>query len=326
MSQNAFPQYNKVHRIDKKQNHGILENGVILIQEKMDGANFRFTLENNIEEEYHTEGRELVFGSRRVTYKNEKDVDKSFIHAIEYIRENIDTEQLKEIQEQYDGKLVVYGEAMHKHTLEYGEPQQTQNSTTWRGVPNFLGFDIHHVTEDGVEHLDYHETDAIFDSINIPTVPEIYYGMAEDLPDDLHANGGIEFPQSEYRDGLPEGVVIKNEKTGQIAKIRTEKFKEKHGSQSVTNPDTYEPSDSVVLARQYATQARILKIIHKYEDRGKSVDNMGVMEDLWRSVFDDIISEEYDTIFLENHTIDTKEFRSEIASNTASVLQQYLDR
>lgn len=323
---NQFPQYSKIHRIDKKQNSGILEGGTILIQEKMDGANFRFTLEENIEEEYHTEGRDIIFGSRRVAYKNEKDVDKSFTHAIEHVRERIDTEKLKEIQSQYDGNLVIYGEAMHKHTLKYGEPQQTQNGVTWKDVPNFLGFDILCVNEDGIERLYHNETDLIFNSINILTVPEIYYGVAEDLPDDLHADGGVEFPNSEYRDGLPEGIVIKNEKTGQVAKIRTEKFKEKHGSQSVTDGGTYEPSDSVILAQQYATEARIRKIIHKYEDRGKSVDNMGVMEDLWQSVFDDIISEEYDTIFLENHTIDTKEFRSEVASNTASVLQQYLER
>lgn len=43
-------------------------------------------------------------------------------------------------------------------------------------------------------------------------------------------------------------------------------------------------------------------------------------------VFDDIITEEYDDIFLGNHVIDTKEFRSEVASITADVLQQYLNR
>ena len=53
---------------------------------------------------------------------------------------------------------------------------------------------------------------------------------------------------------------------------------------------------------------------------------MSLMEDLWREVFDDIIEEEYQTIFLGNHEIDTKEFRSEVASITANVLESYLER
>jgi hypothetical protein len=110
-----------------------------------------------------------------------------------------------------------------------------------------------------------------------------------------------------------------------MAKVRCEKFKEMHGASKGKTPEEYEPEDAAVLAHQFATEARIMKMIHKYDDRGKDV-GMHVMEELWRDVFDDIIEEEYETIFLGNHTLDTKEFRSEVASRTADVLQQYLSR
>jgi hypothetical protein len=47
-------------------------------------------------------------------------------------------------------------------------------------------------------------------------------------------------------------------------------------------------------------------------------------EDLWRRVFRDIIAEEFETIFLEDHVLNTKRFRSEVAGKTAESLQGVL--
>jgi hypothetical protein len=52
---------------------GLFADGIVYIQEKVDGANGRFTLENNIEDTYSTKERDLVFGSRNQVYKNQKD-------------------------------------------------------------------------------------------------------------------------------------------------------------------------------------------------------------------------------------------------------------
>lgn len=306
----SFPKYPKIKRIGDDENAGILASGWIVVQEKMDGANFRFTREAHLDPEYHTEDRHLVFGSRNVAYKNEKDVDESFEHAIEFIRENIDIEALERLEEGW-GQLVFYGEAMHPHTLDY----------KWDDVPSFLGFDVVRVMDGGkTAYLDWNKSKGIFDAVDLPTAPIRHYGDPNEYdpdPEDLEP--------SEYRNGMPEGVVIKNEETGQRAKVRTPKFKEKHGGQSPTNPDDYDPDDAEVLARTYTTEARVLKMIHKYEDRGRTIE-MAVMEDLWEDVFDDIIEEEHDEIFLGNHVIDTKQFRSEVASITADVLDRYLSR
>jgi len=284
--------YPKIKRIGDSENNGILEQGHLYVQEKLDGANFRFT--------YNQEEERLVFGSRNVEYWNEKDIDSAFEHAVEYVRQKSTPENVGSIS-----NLVFFGESMHPHTLDYD----------WENTPSFIGFDVY--DEENSEFLLPSEAELAFNLLGLKTAPVVYDGIAEDY--------NPEVPESDYRNGLAEGVVIKNTKTGQKAKLRSKEFKEKHISQSVTDPDEYQPDDSIILARQFTTEARVLKMIHKYEDSGRDIE-MSIMEDLWHDVFEDIIEEEFDTIFLGNYQIDTKDFRSEVASLTADVLQTYLNR
>lgn len=309
--QNGFKKYPKVKRIGHEENNGMLDGGYIIVQEKLDGANFRFT--------WDEEDERVVFGSRNVEYWNEKDIDGSFEHAVEFVRETIDTEVLAELNNDYDS-MTIFGEAMHAHTLDYGEPVQENGASVWKDTPNFIGFDIW-TRRDGF--LDWNVAEDMIHEMGLESVPVFYDGLADQW-DEL-SESDEDFPESEYRDGQPEGIIVRNEVSDQTAKLRTKKFKERHDTQSVTDPDEYDPQDSVLLARQYTTEARVLKQIHKYKDRGETIE-MSIMEDLWRDVFDDIIEEEYDTIFLGNHTINTKDFRSEVASITADVLQTYLAR
>lgn len=307
-----FKKYPSISRIGHEDNDGILEDGHVVVKEKLDGANFRFLRDHHLDPSYRDGERELVFGSRNVEYKNEKDIDKNFNHAVEYVREEIDFEAFVEAETKY-GPLVVFGEAMHPHTLEYD----------WDNTPSFIGFDVYAVQPD--VFLDWEEARSIIEQMSLPITPVVYEGPAAGFKEEYGLGEWSEKVTSAYRDGLPEGVVIRNEDTGQTAKLRKQQFKEAHRTQSVTDPDDYEPDDSVVLARKFTTEARVLKKIHKYENRGRTIE-MSLMEDLWRTVFDDIIEEEYQTIFLGNHEIDTKEFRSEVASITANVLERYLER
>ena len=289
--------YPSISRIGHEDKNGILEDGHLVVKEKMDGANFRFT--------YCPEEDRIVFGSRNIEYWDESQIDDAFDHAIEFVREETDKAALVE-KDGLWGPLTFFGEAMHSHTLDYD----------WDEVPSFLGFDVYdHGRE---EFFKFDNAKRVFGVIGLPTVPVVYQGPAEDFED-------LEAPDSEYHDGPAEGVVIVNEDTGQRAKYRSDKFKEMHSTQSVNDSDEYEPSDAEVLARKFTTEARVLKLIHKYENRGRTIE-MSIMEDLWEKVFEDIIEEEYGTIFLGNHTIDTKEFRSEVAGITADVLQSYLER
>jgi len=276
--------------IEVKDNHNYVTKDVVV-------SNCRFT--------YYPEEDRIVFGSRNIEYWNEKDTDKNFIHAVEFVRERVDIEELA-YRNRVEGPLTFFGEAMHSHTLDYD----------WDRVPSFLGFDVYNHAQKGF--LTFDNAKSMFEAIGLPVVPVVYEGPAKDFED-------VEAPDSEYHDGPAEGVVIVNEDTRQLAKYRSKKFKEMHSGQSVTNPDEYETSDAKVLARKFTTEARVLKMIHKYENRGRTIE-MSIMEDLWKKVFEDIIEEEFETIFLGNYELNTKDLRSEVASITADVLQSYLER
>lgn len=320
----------KIKRLGDSVNDGILESADsnLYVQEKLDGANFRFV--------YDRDDDRLVFGSRNIEYWNDgnqtittsdkrwfrinsllnklprvnrkespqNDVDKRFRHAMEYVSDVVDLDEVNRLDHKY-GQLTFFGEAMHSHTIDY----------EWEDTPSFVGFSIHSGLRD--EFVTREVMEEVFGELGLPTAKQHSLDVIRD---------GFDCPESEYYDGPAEGVVIKNDDTGQVAKVRGSKFKEMHSTQSVTDDEgNYEPADSKVLANQFATEMRILKMIHKYEDRGRDIE-MAMMEDLWRDVFDDIITEEYETLFLGNHTINTRDFRSEVASNTASVLQRYLNR
>lgn len=307
-----FKKYPKIRRIGHEDNSGILEDGHVVVKEKLDGANFRFLREHHLDPDYGSQGRELVFGSRNVEYKNEKDIDKNFEHAVEYVREEADLDGLLKAETKW-GPLVVFGEAMHPHTLEYD----------WDNTPSFIGFDVYAVRPGAF--LDWEGARSIIERMGLPTAPLVYEGPAAVFKEKYGLDEWSEKVSSAYRDGLPEGIVIRNEDREQTAKLRTQQFKEAHGTQSVTDPDDYEPDDSVVLARRFTTEARVLKMIHKYKNQGHTIE-MSLMDGLWRDVFEDIIEEEFGTIFLGNYELNTKDFRSEVASITADVLETYLER
>lgn len=322
--------YPKIKRLGDSENDGILESADhnLYVQEKLDGANFRFL--------YDQDTDRLVFGSRNIEYWNDgnqpistsdhhwfkvnrylnhlprvnrpttpqNDVDKRFRHAMDYVSEVVDLETIKRLDHKY-GELTFFGEAMHSHTIDYD----------WENTPSFVGFSVHSGLRD--EFVTGELMEELYDQLGLVTAKRHDLDVVRD---------GFDCPESEYYDGPAEGVVIKNDDTSQVAKIRGTAFKEIHSGQSaVDNEGDSEPADAKVLANQFATEARILKMIHKYRNRGRDIE-MGMMEDFWRDVFDDIIEEEYETIFLGNHVINTKEFRSEVAGNCSTVLQQYLNR
>jgi hypothetical protein len=294
-----------VDRIGQRSNDGIFESDDkhLHVQEKLDGANFRFTLDDNLDLEYQEDNRVIAFGSRNVFWKNESDVASTFKHAVEYVRREVDIRSLKCIEREH-GPLTYFGEAMHSHTIDYD----------WDSTPSFIGFAIY--SEDLGEFLSPSFAEQFYSQLGLPTPNRHPIDVVKD---------GFDCPQSEFYDGPAEGVVIWNTETEQIAKVRGTEFKEAHGTQSAVNDDSYEPSDAKNLANSFATEMRILKMIHKYRDRGREI-KMEIMKDLWQDVFEDIIQEEYETIFLNNYEINTKEFRSEVAGNTATVLEQYLNR
>jgi hypothetical protein len=298
-------QYPTVRRLDDDRSLDVFDapQSSLHAAEKLDGANFRFTLQRNLDPEYHDPDRRLAFGSRNVAFKHERDLAKAFEHAATFVREHVDVDALIELDDA-DGPLTVFGEVMHPHTLDYD----------WDDVPSFLGFDVYAAEPDAF-YAPREARDA-FDRLGLPTVPTF------DV-DDVLVDGDVVVPDSEYRDGPAEGVVFTHVETGARAKARSDAFEEVR--EAPAESATEDRTDADRLADRYATEARVRKLVHKYEDAGRDVD-MTAMDDLWRDVFDDIVAEESHGIFHEDHVIDTDAFRSAVADRTATHLQQYLRR
>lgn len=306
--------YPKISRMGHSDTEGILTHPVTIV-EKMDGANFRFTVGDNVD---GAPDDELIFGSRNVVYKNREDIDKNFLHAVDYVEARVEPEDFRNAQ-RGDDELVLFGEANHAHTLSYGEPEdQPDGANTWKDVPNVTIFDAWSAEEGW---LAWDSINAISKRLKIPTVPLVYRQRSYDSPDELPDN-----ITSEYRDGPAEGIIIRNEVLGQRAKLRSEEFLDKHaGGGPSASSDHVSDDTSELVAEVLAKEPWVEKQIHKYRNEGRDI-NMSIMESLWRSVFDDIIDEEYETILLGNWDINTKDFRSEIASHTAERLRQYMNR
>ena len=160
-----FTKYKKIYQLGNKENKDIFKDkgDWIYIQEKVDGANFRF---------YITDEGQIVFGSRsqQLTSNEGEDtnVQKNFMRCVNHVRGCLGDKDLSG----YKG-CIFYGECMTKHTIGYD----------WENTPPFLGFDIFDTIRDcfvSVEGMygTYHnlelDVDNSFSTESIPDVNSIF--------------------------------------------------------------------------------------------------------------------------------------------------------
>lgn len=299
--------FSKLKRIGHRNNQGMLEQGEILVKEKLDGANFRWTI---------TEDGEVVCGSRNVEYTDEDDVDSRFKSAIEYVEDKFDN---LGTHSTYFPRYTFFGENMVKHSLEY----------KWEETPQVIGFDVYDHEEN--EYLSVDDAHDLFATLGFETAKIVARMPAEDFdPEEFDAA-----QESEYRDGAGEGVVIintgmeENDRSGfsTRAKMLTEEFKEKHDkSMGDGSKADEEPEGHNELIQSYCTDARIKKHIHKMRDEGREL-SMELManEDgstgLPIRVAEDIVEEEYDSIVRMDDPVSFKKFRSAVATQCVSRLR-----
>lgn len=298
---------------------GLFADGRVYVQEKIDGSNGRFTLESNIEGEYSTEDRNLVFGSRKVDYKNKKDEADGFSDCIEYARSNVETNILRGYDRQYDG-IVLFGEYMIPNVIREG-----YNWDKWWG--KFIGFDVWSIGRQCYLHPS--DSVEIFDTIGLPYADILGEYTIEDWDSgrtDYHNEdgewGGDWCPSSRFGQGLAEGIVIKNPKSQTYAKMVREDFREKHATGSMDG----EFSDSHKLSYQYITDARIEKVARKLRKEGE-YDSLSInmMQDLPKEVIKDMAKEEGHNIFVyESWKVDFSEFRSITSKRCSKVLRRII--
>lgn len=291
--------YPKIKRIGDSETDGIFTKGKeVIITEKMDGANFRFKIEDG----------EIWYGSRNVVGLGEN--KDQFSVAIDYIEENIDPEELERCVSFELGhtNFTYFGECMTPHSLEYD----------WENVPGFIGFDIYDEKND--KFLDYDLVQDIYKTIDVHTVPIV---ETLDLKDGEELED-FKVPESRYRDGVAEGVVFKNYDAQIFAKLRSEEFMEENKKAFGTSKkkeDTF--TDKFVAS--YCTNERIKKIIYKLRDEGHDIE-MELMQHLPKRVWSDLWEENLNDIIWSNKEfeLDMHEARSKVSSRCAKVLKRVI--
>jgi len=267
---------------------------------------------------------QLLFGSRNVTFTedgeyNEGTVPKEpdeieqdmFVDAVEYIHSHISVDKLADLEEEFESKLVLFGENMVKHSLEY----------EWDNVPQWLMFGVYHVEDE--QYLPFDDVQQIADRLGFETVPKVDELQADKFQEQFDPeNPDKVVPDSEYREGTAEGIVLHNQNNGVKAKVHSEEFKEvhkqsggKHGQESMPGDETAE------LVNKYATDGRIEKHIQKLTvDEGRDLE-MELMEELPMRVVEDIFDEEHEEIVRTNKTVNFKDFRSKVAKKCVTILR-----
>lgn len=289
--------YPKLKYPDHEDSKGLTLGGEVVITEKLDGSNFRFT---------YTDSERFTFGSRN-TYGDELNRDQ-FEKPIEYITENVDTDRISDLQSEH-GKLTFFGEAMLPHTISYD----------WVETPMFVGFDVWSVESEIFLHSDHAR--EIFNGIGLEYTPVIDVVDAEELDP-----FGIEIPSSVYYDGLAEGVVLKNHSTGVYSKLVREEFKEK-AKQTFGASSKQDLSDTELIVEQYITPARVRSVVHQLLDDGEYTElQMEMMEDLpERAIRDAMLEEGGNIVMTENVKLNTSEMRSIVSKRCVRVLRQMID-
>ena len=256
--------YPKIKRLGDSENKGIfdvLDDDIIYVTEKVDGANAR----------YWREDGEIVFGSRNVNDLEED--NKQFGKYIRYIKEKVDPEDL-------DQDLIYVGEFMTPHTLQYD----------WDNIPTFIGFDV--LNKNTGLPLSPGYAKKKFEELGLEFVPILFKGTPREFLD----KGKESFMnESKYRDGKPEGIVIKNPNRlnqydrPMYAKVVNEDFHEK---KKTFQPKKIKKQDTYRLVDEYVTEARIRKILNKMTvEEGKELSRK-LTEPLFHRVINDTLQEE----------------------------------
>lgn len=302
----TFHTYKKIKALGSPENEGIFIDGEdeIVIEEKMDGANFRFMVTN--------EGN-IIFGSRTQQLTSDKgeytNIEKNFIRCIEYVKTAF-SELCEDVLEKSKGKIF-YGENMVRHSMDYD----------WEKIPTFLGFDIYDLGSN--KFINIKNRRNLFSSWNLNIVPLIKICKVKDITKVNDDSVPISFYASpSSKDQQAEGIVFKNYNKQIFAKYVREKFKEKNREMFGDNKK-HASNDNEYFSAVYCTNARIDKCIFKLIDEGNELD-MKLMHKLPNFVYEDIWEENWKDIIHTKKIINFKNFKSLISKRCLEVLKQMM--
>jgi len=299
----TFHKYKKIYQIGHAENEDIFANpkDEIVIEEKIDGANFRFM----------RNGDRIIYGSRTQSI-GDSTVDliggnwQRCVHLInELFQKNPDA---------FHEGYIYYGECCVKHTMNYD----------WENIPSYLGFDEYSLHTEMFIH--YREAKKAFERMGLVFVPIIKECLVEDLTeinDDMVPVSAYVCPSSQDRQA--EGIVFKNYTAQIMGKYVRDKFKEANaeafgGSPKYNKVDETHNADFVF---KYCTNPRIDKIIFKLIDEGISLD-LKMMAHLPKLIYIDIWDEHWQEIRDSNWMLDFRKLRKLVPKRCLAVLKQVM--
>ena len=288
----TFSKYLKIKGLGDEENRELLTDpeALIFIEEKIDGANFRFMVK----------GDRLIFGSRNQSIGDSTiEIGGNWKRCVEFIKE-------KHEEKPFPEGYLYFGECMISHSMGYD----------WEKIPPFLGFDI--LSFETGDFLYYNEKVKIFKKSNLPIVPLIKKIKAKEL----NEFSDEDIPQSVYALERAEGVIFKNYDAQVFAKHVSAKFKEVN-RKAFGGGKKQAKDDGEVFIAVYCTNARIEKCIFKLLDSGAKLD-MLMMRDLMKAVFNDIIEENWKEISWSTYSLNFPKIRSRVGKRCVTVLKQMM--
>lgn len=252
----------------------------IVIQEKIDGANFsiRFDRENNV--------------VRAFSRNKELDCMNNLRGAYEWAQ-RLDVDQVREV---LGDTLVLFAEWLVSHTVPYPDER----------YKNAYCFDVYNIETE--QYLQQDEVKKIVDRLGLTYVPVFYEGEFVSWE---HIRGFI--GKTELGGEYGEGVVVKNEsklnnpntRLPFYVKLVCDQFCETKSHKSSKPTDfakLAERERKQELTNTIVTQARVQKLLNEMVDEGILVEDWSAKEmgtiakNLGRAIYNDCVKEELETV------------------------------
>jgi len=304
----TFHKYLKIKIIGSDENKELLSDpdDEIVIEEKIDGANFRFMIVHDDANRYR-----IIFGSRNQSLGDDTSkIGGNWEKCVKYLTEKITAymkgRPLKEVENN-----LYFGENCVRHSMGYN----------WDEIPPFLGFDIYELERQ--EFIDYPANMGIFNDMGLVFVPVLDVVKAKDIKEFADTDVPItKYPPTLHPDTQAEGVVFKNYNKQIFAKYKTEKFNEKARG-TFGGIKKFSRDDTELITNTYCTNARIEGNILKLVDIGETL-GMPLMAKLPNKVYDDIFEEHWREIVHSRFYINFKDLKRQVTRRCLMVLKQVI--
>ena len=297
----------KYNKIERKINEDFLQDGaIILVQEKIDGANASFRKDED--------GNLRVFSRN-----NELNEENNLGHYYQWTIENIDPKDL-------NPNTIYFGEWTNKHKVDYGDNEK-----------KFYLFDVYVDSESFSQYMPFSFVEYWAEKLKLNLVPVFYHGEYQSIEHLKSFVGKTKLNGKIGEEEQGEGIVIKRyeykDRFGEQRhyKMVTKKFSEKkQGETKVKNNTTPES----IFANKFATEQRVEKNLFKLFDEGilkgdpyelEYTDLGKIMKSLVLQVKNDILEEESD-FFDKDYSINLNVLNKNLGGIVSKCVRDFIDK